>query len=321
MIVLDPNNTGKASKNVKVSFVKQSDVSEDKNIVTDDYTAFFSDLEDEMSRDSKGNNNIVSENKRHSEPSAWCRLLMIDHRHKLRGGYYSLHLWKVPVFKYEKGGPKVDPYATGFWKKYGTTSVKSIQSGNDAFLTLNNSSSYVNSTSSSARSSAKVFANSNVNIATTQFNGKSTSKRTALVGRNGGGRSSPLSPISSTNSVSILKFGIMAAYGNAINNNVDDFNSYNYNYNYNNYNNSDMNKNFATADEASCDITTNASTQSQQNGLYDGGMVNSDLSFGIILDIEFPHYQYDVVYGTCNSCRYDYEYSRTPSFMKSNFAR
>ena len=141
---------------------------------------------------------------------------------------------KAPVFKYEKGCPEVDRHATVFQQKYGTTiaSVKSMKFGIhcDAFLRINNSLSEANSTRSSARSSAKLFAN----IETTQFNDKSTSKSPALVGRNGGtskGGKSLLSLISATNGVSILNFGKMD--GKASINIVDDFHSYNYNYNYN----------------------------------------------------------------------------------------
>ncbi|ETO10061.1 hypothetical protein RFI_27316, partial [Reticulomyxa filosa] len=59
--------------------------------------------------------------KWHSEPLAWCRLPLIDEQHKIRDGKAKLRLWDVPVWTYVKGGPKVDPYTTGFWKKFGTT--------------------------------------------------------------------------------------------------------------------------------------------------------------------------------------------------------
>ena len=72
---------------------------------------------------------------------------------------------------------------------------------------------------------------------------------------------------------------------------VDDFDSYNYNYS---CSYSGMNADYATYDETSCEITTNASTKSQQCG-YDGGMINLDLSRDVILDIEFPNCPDDVV--------------------------
>ena len=231
----DPN-TIKTCENIKV---KHDDVSKDKNKVTTDCSLFFYDLEDvgcDSKSSSRCNNFLVSENKWHSEPLTWCGLLMIDHVHKLRGFYYSLRQCKESVFKYEKGCPEVDRYANVFRQKYGTTiaSVKLMKSGirRDAFLTINNSLGEANSTRSSARSSAKLLANTE----TTQFNDKSTSKNPALVGRNGtsnGGKSakSSLSLISATNCVSILKFGKMD--GNASINILDDFHSYNYNYNYN----------------------------------------------------------------------------------------
>merc|ERR1712129_76727 len=55
------------------------------------------------------------------EPLAWSRLPVVDHRHCIRKRNMSLHLWSVPVYKYRKGGPRFDPYATNFWKKFGTT--------------------------------------------------------------------------------------------------------------------------------------------------------------------------------------------------------
>eukprot|EP01084_Bolivina_argentea_P240975 404653_1 len=65
-----------------------------------------------------------------SEPIAWSRFPMIDYKHRLRKGAYKLHLWTVPIFKKTKGGPKIDPYSTGNWKKFG--------SPRDCNLTRNN---------------------------------------------------------------------------------------------------------------------------------------------------------------------------------------
>ncbi|ETO20742.1 hypothetical protein RFI_16474, partial [Reticulomyxa filosa] len=59
--------------------------------------------------------------KWHCEPLAWCRLPLVDEQRKIRDGKIKLRLWDVPVWTYVKGGPKVDPHTTGFWKKFGTT--------------------------------------------------------------------------------------------------------------------------------------------------------------------------------------------------------
>jgi len=45
---------------------------------------------------------------------------MVDERHCLRKGSYDLKLWTVPVYEKVKGGPKIDPYSTNNWKKFGS---------------------------------------------------------------------------------------------------------------------------------------------------------------------------------------------------------
>eukprot|EP01083_Nonionella_stella_P254590 874660_1 len=64
--------------------------------------------------------NLRSKSQYTSEAIAWCRLPMVDHRHCLRKGRQTLHLWTVPLFEKVKGGPKIDPYTTGNWKKFGS---------------------------------------------------------------------------------------------------------------------------------------------------------------------------------------------------------
>ncbi len=47
-----------------------------------------------------------------SEPMAWCRLPMINHKHCLNKGILKLKMWTVEVFVKKKGEPKLDPYTT-----------------------------------------------------------------------------------------------------------------------------------------------------------------------------------------------------------------
>ena len=75
-----------------------------------------------------------------SEPIAWARLPMIDHKHCLKKGEQKLKLWTVPVFNKVKGGPKVDPYTTGNWKKFGSIrdcNLTKKNKLNSVILTLN----------------------------------------------------------------------------------------------------------------------------------------------------------------------------------------
>ncbi|ETO17799.1 phosphatidylinositol-4,5-diphosphate 3-kinase [Reticulomyxa filosa] len=51
---------------------------------------------------------------------AWCRVPLIDHRHKLRRGKYLLTLWEIPAFERNKHGPKNDPYALRPYRYRGT---------------------------------------------------------------------------------------------------------------------------------------------------------------------------------------------------------
>merc|ERR1712232_1067715 len=60
--------------------------------------------------------------------------------HCLRKGVYNLKLWTVPIFEKQKGGPKIDPFTTGNWKKFGSMRDQHLTSkgkGNSVVLTVN----------------------------------------------------------------------------------------------------------------------------------------------------------------------------------------
>eukprot|EP01083_Nonionella_stella_P272098 922435_1 len=75
-----------------------------------------------------------------SEPMAWCRLPMINAKHCLNKGVLKLKLWTVEIFEKKKGGPKIDPYTTGMWKKFGSCRDYNLRKKtrlNSVLLTIN----------------------------------------------------------------------------------------------------------------------------------------------------------------------------------------
>ncbi|ETO33863.1 phosphatidylinositol-4,5-bisphosphate 3-kinase catalytic subunit gamma isoform [Reticulomyxa filosa] len=58
---------------------------------------------------------------------AWCRMPLVDHRHRLRRSKYLLNMWEIPSFKVEKDGPKTDPYAPRAFRYRGATRDKHVK--------------------------------------------------------------------------------------------------------------------------------------------------------------------------------------------------